>query len=117
MPRKPKKPCRNPGCPNLTESAYCEEHSKQYQPERAGSTERGYNSKWRKARTRYLKEHPLCVRCREYGKLVKAVVVDHVTPHRGNEVLFWDESNWQALCKQCHDKKTMTDDRYQEYRY
>lgn len=30
MPRKPKKPCRYPGYPNLTESAYCEEHSYLY---------------------------------------------------------------------------------------
>lgn len=117
MPRKPKKPCRYPGCPKLTVSAYCEVHSNLYQTERAGSAERGYDSKWRKARCRYLKAHSLCVRCREHGKLVKAEVVDHITPHRGNEVLFWDESNWQALCKRCHDKKTMTEDRYQEYHY
>lgn len=117
MPRKPKKPCRYPGCPNLTESAYCEEHSYLYQTERAGASERGYNGRWRKARRRYLKEHPLCVRCRERGKLVKATVVDHMIPHRGNEELYWDESNWQALCKNCHDRKTMTEDRYQEYRY
>ena len=51
------------------------------------------------------------------GRLVKATVVDHVTPHRGDKKLFWDESNWQALCKRCHDKKTMTEDRYKEYKY
>ncbi|WP_330410731.1 HNH endonuclease signature motif containing protein [Lachnotalea glycerini] len=59
----------------------------------------------------------MCVRCRERGKLVKATVVDHIIPHRGNEELFWAESNWQALCKNCHDRKTMTEDRYQEYKY
>ena len=32
-----------------------------------------------------------------------AQVVDHVTPHRGNAGLFFDQSNWQSLCKQCHD--------------
>ena len=26
MPRKPLKPCRYPGCPNLCEGQYCEEH-------------------------------------------------------------------------------------------
>lgn len=30
-------------------------------------------------------------------------VVDHITPHRGNLVLFWDPANLQALCKFCHD--------------
>jgi 5-methylcytosine-specific restriction protein A len=28
MPRKPKRPCRYPGCPNLTDGVYCEEHAK-----------------------------------------------------------------------------------------
>ena len=26
MPRKPKRPCSYPGCPNLTDGQYCEEH-------------------------------------------------------------------------------------------
>lgn len=117
MPRKPKKPCRYPGCPNLTETSYCEEHQHLYQTERAGSVQRGYDSHWRKARSRFLKSHPLCVRCRMDGKLVKATVVDHIIPHRGDEALFWEESNWQAMCKSCHDHKTMTEDRYQEYKY
>lgn len=30
-------------------------------------------------------------------------VADHVTPHRGQEAMFWDEGNLQALCKRCHD--------------
>lgn len=37
------------------------------------------------------------------GAVVRAVVVDHKVPHRGDMNLFWDKSNWQALCKQCHD--------------
>lgn len=48
---------------------------------------------------------------------MKATVVDHIVPHRGDDRLFWDEENWQALCKNCHDSKTMTEDRYQEYKY
>lgn len=117
MPRKPKTPCRHPGCPNLTEDKYCVEHAPLHTKERVGSAGRGYDSKWRNARSRYLKKHPLCVRCQEQGKLVKATVVDHIKPHRGDMILFWDESNWQALCKKCHDTKTMTEDRYQEFRY
>ena len=30
MPRKPKRPCSYPGCPNLTDGRFCEEHSKLY---------------------------------------------------------------------------------------
>ena len=53
----------------------------------------------------------------EQGRLVKATVVDHIIPHRGDAKLFWDEGNWQSLCKNCHDHKTMTEDRYQEFHY
>jgi len=30
-------------------------------------------------------------------------VVDHIVPHRGDQELFRDPANWQALCKLCHD--------------
>jgi 5-methylcytosine-specific restriction endonuclease McrA len=31
-------------------------------------------------------------------------VVDHVKPHRGDEALFWDESNLMSVSKAWHDK-------------
>lgn len=31
MPRKSKRPCSHPGCPNLTDSKYCEEHKSHQQ--------------------------------------------------------------------------------------
>jgi 5-methylcytosine-specific restriction endonuclease McrA len=30
-------------------------------------------------------------------------VVDHVTPHKGDNGRFFDRDNLQALCKICHD--------------
>jgi 5-methylcytosine-specific restriction protein A len=39
-----------------------------------------------------------------------AAVVDHITPHGGDEALFWDRDNWQPLCKPCHDAKTARED-------
>lgn len=38
-------------------------------------------------------------------------VVDHITPHKGNLVLFWDEANLQALCKQCHNTEKQRQER------
>ena len=111
------KPCRHPGCPKLTDGMYCEEHARLHASDRASASVRGYDSRWEKARKRFLKAHPLCVRCMEQGRLTRATVVDHIVPHRGDAKLFWDEGNWQSLCKSCHDHKTMTEDRYQEYRY
>lgn len=115
MPRKPLKPCKHQGCPELTDKEFCKNHRELY--ERKSASERGYNNRWRKARKRFLKQNPLCVHCKEDGKLTRATVVDHIKPHRGDMTLFWDESNWQPLCKKCHDKKTMTKDRYKEYKY
>lgn len=59
---------------------------------------------WRKARAHYLKNNPLCVMCERLGRTRAATVVDHVRPHKGNMVLFWDfRNNVQPLCKQHHD--------------
>ena len=108
MPRRPKRPCRYPGCPNLCESGtYCPEHSAESPDRMRGSaTERGYDAKWRRARKRFLQRHPLCANCLSQGVLTPATVVDHIVPHRGDHRLFWDEQNWQPLCKACHDRKT-----------
>jgi len=65
-----------------------------------------------RARTAFLRDHPLCTgrACVENGRVTPATVVDHKTPHRGDMALFWDRSNWQSLCKTCHDRKTATED-------
>lgn len=46
------------------------------------------------------------------GDVVAATVVDHIVPHRGDKVAFWDHDNWQALCKRHHDKKTAGEESY-----
>ena len=46
--------------------------------------------------------------CEALGKTVPANVVDHVKPHKGNEVLFFNPLNLQSLCKSCHDSAKQT---------
>jgi len=77
---------------------------------RASAHARGYDGEWRKVAAAYLREHPVCVHCERTGRVVAAREVDHIKPHKGDMQLFWDESNWQALCKPCHSKKTATED-------
>lgn len=67
------------------------------------STQRGYGYRWQKERERFLMANPLCLYCERQGVTREATVVDHKVPHRGDESLFWDRSNWQPLCKPCHD--------------
>lgn len=82
-----------------------------YDQQRGSAHARGYDSRWRKARQAYLAKHPLCVECLKRGIYTPARVVDHVVPHKGDRRLFWDSTNWQALCdgetgRGCHDRKT-----------
>jgi len=41
--------------------------------------------------------------CKSQGKITAANIVDHMKPHRGDPVLFFDFDNTQSLCKRCHD--------------
>lgn len=78
---------------------------------RGNSAERGYGHRWRKARWSYLAKHPLCVECQRLGRVEAATDLDHIIPHRGDMLKFWDRTNWQGLCHQHHSAKTAREDR------
>lgn len=73
------------------------------------TNERGYTYRWQQARAAFLRSNPLCVMCQADGVIAAAEVVDHIEPHRGDMARFWDEANWQPLCKRHHDAKTQTE--------
>ena len=126
MPRKPLSICATPGCRELTRDSHCPKHKpeaearrreqknkrfKKYDKARGSAHARGYDSRWQKASKAYLRKHPYCVRhLEEQGVHVKADVVDHIIPHKGDKQLFWDKNNWQSLCESCHNRKTRTED-------
>ena len=70
---------------------------------RPGARKRGYNSRWESAAAEYKLQHPWCEGCRAIGIMRPADVVDHIVPHRGNEVLFWAKHNWQPACGWHHN--------------
>jgi len=76
-----------------------------------GSTARGYGYRWQQARERFLRANPLCCYCERKGEITRATVVDHRVPHKGIESLFWDETNWQPMCKPCHDGEKAMEER------
>ena len=119
MPRMPDHPCAHPGCPRLVPRGrkYCDVHSTLHPEETRSAAARGYGRRWQKASKAFLHRHPLCVECQRNGRYIAATVVDHIQPHRGDTKLFWDESNWQPLCKACHDRKTGLEDSRPTYRY
>jgi 5-methylcytosine-specific restriction protein A len=73
---------------------------------RPTAARRGYDARWQKARLSFLADHPLCVECEKRGLTVAATVVDHITPHKGDQELFWSVENWRALCERCHNSAT-----------
>lgn len=79
---------------------------------------RGYTRRWERLAAWFKRRYPLCgdrpnglapvmSHCREEGRLTPAYQVDHVVPHKGDPVLFWDwEGNWQSLCASCGGRKS-----------
>lgn len=112
MPWAPAKHCPR-GHPPFTGSQcpVCAAARKADADARRGSArERGYTAQWERERKRFLTRHPLCAECERNGRFTPATVVDHIRPHKGDMKLFWDVSNWQPLCRPCHDRKTATED-------
>lgn len=120
MPYAPKKPCRYPGCPQLTHQTYCKKHIQimnhnynHYQ--RPKTHHQRYHRGWPKIRQRYLRLHPFCEMCRLQDRFTKATEVHHVLPleHGGTN----DFKNLMALCKACHSRITaQMDDRWHQKR-
>lgn len=44
-----------------------------------------------------------CALCARVEADTSLLVADHITPHRGNPALFWNEGNLQCLCQHCHN--------------
>ena len=107
LPRLPKKPCKYPGCPNLTDKTYCEEHEKEMNCayEKYGrdkAVRRKYGRAWKRIRDKYASQHPFCERCFEKGIVVPVQEVHHIKPL--SEGGTHDQENLIALCKSCHAK-------------
>ena len=67
---------------------------------RPNARARGYDRRWEAARKEWLAHHPNCSwpDCQR-----AATVVDHIKPHKGDPILFWDRSNWASLCQHHHN--------------
>lgn len=114
MPVRAKHFCNHPGCNQLVDGRYCEEHArlheqmqtdddKQYDKRRGTSSGRGYSTQWQKVRIAHLRSHPLCAECEREGMTVPAVLVHHVTPLRENGAAY-DANNLVSLCSYHHER-------------
>lgn len=111
MAQRPLKPCRHPGCPELSRDGWCDKHrpAPRKSRKRASAEYHSWYSKpiWTdRLRPAQLVREPFCRVCAAKGWRTKATVVDHIVPFRGDWDLFVSASNHQSLCKFHHDQKT-----------
>lgn len=86
-------------------------------------TSKGYNGsrdpfyqtpRWKKDSKHHLSVYPLCVICKQQGKITPATVSDHITPiNQGGDV--WDWKNRQGLCKHHHAVKSALENTNNQY--
>lgn len=70
---------------------------------RPSAAARGYDSRHKEDRRRYLAKHPTC---EEPDCENKATVLDHIDGLGPKGPRGHTESNWKALCASCHGRKT-----------
>ncbi|WP_027107125.1 HNH endonuclease signature motif containing protein [Ligilactobacillus ceti] len=107
MPRKPKRPCSFPNCPELTDGRFCEKHlkedNKRYEKYgRKYKPHLRYGRAWKRIRDKYVKTHPFCEMCYKNGILVEVEQVHHKLPLAEGGT--HDINNLISLCQSCHSK-------------
>ena len=113
MARKPLRPCRHPGCPELTRDGWCPNHKPATRRKASADYHAWYFLPiWTKRlRPHQLLREPFCRECARKGLRTPATVADHIRPHRGDWVLFCDPGNLQSLCDHHHGQKTLQERR------
>lgn len=111
MAMKPLRPCRKPGCSELTRDGWCPKHIPK--PTERSAEAKQYR-RWYSLpiwtddlRPNQLLNEPFCRECAKLGQRVYATDVDHIEDHKGSWEKFTDRENLQSLCHRCHSRKTM----------
>jgi len=110
--------CSAPGCYATvsTPRSYCLKHADQAIKKpapRPWATAKRPNDhlyatpRWRALRKKILEASPACVRCGS----TEALSVHHLDPPKGNEEAFFNPEGLAVLCKVCHDKITIAENR------
>src|SRR5262245_5963722 len=107
MPTAALLPCPVPRCPTLTPGGgRCPLHARLLDQPRANRAVRRwyFTARWRRLRLAVLAD--ACQTCAACGQVRLELDIDHIVPHQGDAVRFWDRANLQALCHGCHSAKT-----------
>lgn len=111
MPLAPPHPCQRRGCGRATRGRYCGKCVPRVERERLVDTpwRKWYRlAEWKTKTRRFLIERPFCEceECISRKWKLRATVVHHLAPHRGNWELFISEHNWSPRTKAHHDRET-----------
>jgi len=106
MPHRPASPCTAPGCPRVSFTRRCLEHTRLERREyhlQHPDRNRAYGASWRKLRAAVLRDEPSCRQCGD-----PSTDIDHIVPlRRGGS---HSRENLQGLCHSCHSRKTVVED-------
>ena len=112
-PRRPKKPCNAPHCPQLVEAGerYCKEHktenNRQVKQRRSDAPySRLYDTApWKRLRAMKLALDPLCEPCQREGRVTPATVAHHKEELRDGGALLTELDELESMCWSCHSKE------------
>lgn len=74
--------------------------------DRVGKTRFSTSRSWRHYRLAYLRSHPLCVDCKQQGRVTPATDVHHIVKRSDDPELAFQDENCMALCHSCHSIRT-----------
>ena len=110
----PLKPCKHPGCRNLSTDGYCEEHKAdglQWASKNKPKRLRGRKSQERRKRIAERDGY----KCQICGRVASKGIADHIIPlaFGGKDV----EDNMQWLGYECHQKKSVEEKKQHGNKY
>ncbi|GGV13650.1 hypothetical protein GCM10010245_23830 [Streptomyces spectabilis] len=110
MPRKALQVCPTPGCPTLTTTGRCETCQARATRTRASATSKGYDARWARTSSAYLRAHPYCEcdECEALPPLLRsrATEVNHRDGLGPRGPRGHDWTNLQAMTKAHHSRET-----------
>ena len=106
MPGHPARTCTHVGCNALSRdgTGRCPAHPREQWAKKPEAPKRITGRRLQAMRAALFQEQPLCVLCKDAGRITPATERDHVVPlaEGGQDV----DGNVQALCHPCHEAKS-----------
>lgn len=117
MSKRRMRPCQQPGCPNLVERGFCDDHKhleskatregfKRLDERKTAEQKQFYSSyRWTRTSQKHRKIEPICRRCKARGIIAPGKPVHHNPPleyllaHGLNP---YDHKYLETLCDDCH---------------